>query len=127
MKERKACTDEFRRNTIRWAEERSNVCAAARDLGIAQSLIPKWRKKLEEHPDNPFPGNGNPQDPEPAKLQCENARLKEEVEILKCQSGWRTLWLQRQLISSAVARCEMPIHSRAWHSLQYEPARQLLG
>lgn len=87
MKDRKTYTEEFKRNAIRLAEERGNVCATARDLGIAESLIPKWKKKLEQHPDNPFPGNGNPHDQELSKLQRENARLKEEVEILKKAVG----------------------------------------
>ena len=95
MNERKTYTDEFKRNAIRLAEERGNVCAAARDLGIAQSLIPKWKKKLEEHPDNPFPGNGNPHDLELARLQRENSRLKEEVEILSASRAGAPWWQQK--------------------------------
>lgn len=87
MEDRKTYTEEFKRNAIRLAEEHGNVCATARDLGIAQSLIPKWKKKLEQHSDNSFPGNGNPHDPELAKLQRKCARPKEENEILKKAVG----------------------------------------
>jgi len=58
-------------------------------------LIAKWKKSVESQPENPFPGKGNPSDPELAQLKRENARLKEENEILNCQSGWRTLWQQK--------------------------------
>lgn len=37
--------------------------------------------------DHPFPGKGNPQDPELTALLKENARLREDNEILKKAVG----------------------------------------
>ena len=87
MTQRKSYTEDFKREAIRLASERGNLSAVARDLGIAESLIAKWKKSVASQPENPFPGKGNPSDPELAQLKRENARLKEEVEILKKAVG----------------------------------------
>ena len=87
MTARKFYTEEFKREAVRLAKERGNIAQTARDLGVSDTSILYWRKQLEEIPENPFPGNGNPRDAEMAQLQRENARLKEEVEILKKAVG----------------------------------------
>jgi transposase len=79
MQQRRTFTDEFKRDAVRLAKERGNTSAVARDLGIHESLLSKWKHKLETAPDRPFPGHSNPQDVESAQLKRENARLKEEV------------------------------------------------
>jgi transposase len=72
---------------VRLAQERGNLSQVARDLGLHETVLSRWKKRLETAPERPsqrpFPGQGNPQDPELARLKRENARLKEEVEILK--------------------------------------------
>lgn len=83
----KTYTEEFKREAVRLAKERGNIAQTARDLGVSDTSILYWRKQLEETPENPFPGQGNPRDVELAQLQRENARLKEEVEILKKAMG----------------------------------------
>ena len=82
-------TEEFKKEAIRLARERGNLSAVARDLGISDSILHRWKKRLETAPENekPFPGRGNPWDPELARLQRENTRLREEVEILKKAVG----------------------------------------
>jgi transposase len=82
-------TDEFKREAVRLAKERGNVEQAARDLGIHSTVLHRWKKRLSTAPENEvvFPGRGNPKDPELARLQRENARLKEENEILKKAVG----------------------------------------
>ena len=80
-------TEEFKREAVRLANERGNIAATARDLGVSDSSILYWKKQLEQAPDRPFPGQGNPRDQEMAILQRENARLKEENEILKKAVG----------------------------------------
>ena len=94
MTQRKSYTAEFKREAIRLANERGNSTSVARDLGIPESLIPKWKKSLEAQEasafpgkGNPFPGKGNAADPDLAQLKRENTRLKEEVEILKKAVG----------------------------------------
>jgi len=80
---RKSYTEEFKREAVALVEKGGNRSKVARDLGIHVSLLKKWQQKLIDHPDRPFPGKGNPQDEELHRLKKENARLKEEVEILK--------------------------------------------
>ena len=86
-KPRRSFTEEFKREAIRLAIERGNLSAVARDLGINDSILQRWKKRLEEEQPRPFPGQGNPRDEEMTKLQRENARLKEENEILKKAVG----------------------------------------
>ena len=87
MAERKVYTDEFKREAVRLAKERGNIAQTARDLGNSDNTLQGWKLQLDKTPDNPFPGNGNPRDPELTQLQRENARLREENEILKKAVG----------------------------------------
>ena len=84
--ERRVFTEGFKRDAVRLAKERGNISQTARDLGVHESvpsnLPDSWKRQLDASPERPFPGQGNPQDPELARLQRENARLREENEIL---------------------------------------------
>jgi transposase len=86
---RRSFTEEFKREAVRLAEQSGNVRATARDLNIDESLVHKWKRSLASTPSNeqPFPGKGNPRDVDMARLERENARLKEENEILKKAVG----------------------------------------
>jgi transposase len=85
--ERKSYTEEFKREAVRLAQERGNVAATARDLGISDTSLENWKRQLEQTPQNAFPGNGNPRDKELSQLQRDLRRLKEENEILKKAVG----------------------------------------
>ena len=94
QQQRKLYTEEFKREAVRLISEGGHKEAqVARDLGVCRSLLGKWRRRIEEEAHNgqngqrTFPGRGNPRDEEVARLQRENARLKEEVEILKKAMG----------------------------------------
>ncbi len=88
-------TEEFKREAVRLAVERGNLSAVARDLGLHESVLNRWKREVQKEAEQPvssasenrssvaFPGQGNPHDEETVKLQRENRRLKEEVEILK--------------------------------------------
>ena len=92
-------TEEFKREAVRLAIERGNFSAVARDLGIHESVLNRWKREVqkeaeqtvssasENRPFASFPGQGNPRDEETVRLQRENRRLKEEVEILKKAVG----------------------------------------
>jgi transposase len=100
-------TEEFKREAVRLAIERGNVCGTARDLGIHETVLGRWKRAVEKEAPAPsaspvssvlsarsddrplatFPGKGNPRDEEIVKLQRENARLREENEILKKAVG----------------------------------------
>jgi transposase len=87
MQPRRVFTEEFKRDAVRLAKERGNTAEVARDLGIHEGLLSRWKKRLEAAPERPFPGKGNPLDADLALLKRENARLKEENEILKKAVG----------------------------------------
>jgi transposase len=84
---RKTYTDEFKREAVRLSEERGNLSAVARDLGIDHSSLRKWKRSLQSDGDAAFPGKGIPQNAELAQLLRENARLREDNEILKKAVG----------------------------------------
>ena len=90
---RRSFTEEFKREAVRLALERGNVSAVARDLGIHETVLTRWKQKVRRETEQPasatrpFPGRGNPADAEMAKLQRELARVKEENEILKKAVG----------------------------------------
>ena len=91
---RRSFTEEFKRDAVQLATERGNVSAVARDLGIHESVLNRWKRQLQQETQQqpgpgkrPFPGNGNPRDQEMAKLQRELARVKEENAILKKAVG----------------------------------------
>ena len=83
MTKRRSFTEEFKREAVRLANERGNVTAAARDLGISAPVLDRWTKQLKQTPSNAFPGNGNPRNKELAAIQKEIRRHKEENEILR--------------------------------------------
>src|SRR5919202_1735820 len=92
--QKQSYTEEFKREAVRLVTEGGQKEAqVARDLGVCRSLLGKWRRRIEEASPNgqagqrTFPGHGKPRDEEMAKLQKENARLKEENEILKKAVG----------------------------------------
>ena len=91
-------TEEFKREAVRLVNERGNLCAVAKDLGVHESVLGRWKRAIAaESPASPvpkeerslpaFPGKGNPRDEELAKLQREVRRLREENEILKKAVG----------------------------------------
>lgn len=84
---RKTYTEEFKREAVSLLEKSGNKSQVARDLGIHMSLLRKWEQKIRRNEGNPFPGKGKPQDEELSLLKRENARLKQENEILKKAVG----------------------------------------
>src|SRR4028118_2318227 len=91
---RRSFTDEFKREAVHLAIERGNVSAVARNLGIHESVLNRWKRQVQQEAQQqpgsssrPFPGNGNPRDEELAKLQRELARVEEENQILQKAVG----------------------------------------
>jgi len=66
-------------------EEKRRVSDVARDLGIGENMLWRWKKEYEDSNDSAFPGKGHlsPEDEEQRKIQREILDLKEENEILK--------------------------------------------
>ena len=82
---RKQYTAEFKQEAVRLAEELGNVAQAARDLGIHESMLHRWKQQLAEHGDEAFPGQGHFRSDAETILQLrrENEILRQEREILK--------------------------------------------
>jgi len=86
MEKRQRFTAEFKREAIRLLKVSGKPAAVvARELGIPRNRLYKWANDAERKSDQAFRGTGRPKasQDELAVLQRENARLKEENEILK--------------------------------------------
>jgi transposase len=86
MEKRQKFTPEFKREAVRLLQKADKPAAAvARELGIPRNRLYKWAQDAERKGDLAFPGSGRPKasPDELSVLQRENARLKEENEILK--------------------------------------------
>ncbi|GAB4453710.1 MAG: hypothetical protein OHK0029_07010 [Armatimonadaceae bacterium] len=118
---RREFTEEFKREAVRLVYERGNLRTVARNLGVHESVLSRWKRALEaeDAPTAPrtshesrslpaFPGKGNARDEGLVKLQREVHRLKEENEILKKAM----LPLVSGIASSRVAPRKIPVHSK---------------
>ena len=85
-KKRRQFTKEFKIEAVRLIVEAGRkVSEVARELGIAEALLARWKKKYEEGKADPFPGKGrlSLEDDELRRLRRENERLRMERDILK--------------------------------------------
>lgn len=89
-KKRRSFSREFKLEAVALITEGGlSVARAARDLGISESVLGRWKKQFEEDPEQAFPGKGRlrPQDEELARLRRENEILRQERDILKKAVG----------------------------------------
>lgn len=87
---RKSYSREFKLEAVSMVTEGGvSMAQAARDLGISENSLWRWKKELEEDPDHAFPGKGHqkPPDDELTRLRRENKRLRQERDILKKAVG----------------------------------------
>ena len=86
--ERRKFTREFKLEAVRLIKERGvSYTQASTDLGVHQSQLRDWVKKLADDPQHAFPGQGQmkPEQLEIARLKREVTKLKAERDILKKQ------------------------------------------
>lgn len=87
MAERRTFDAAFKQKAVELANARGSVSEIARELGIKDSILYRWRKEMEEYEHNSFPGRGKPkmtdQERELAELRAELADVKMERDILK--------------------------------------------
>jgi transposase len=83
-------TRDFKREAVRLSESsEKTVAQIARDLGIPERVLYRWRRELREQPEQAFPGKGHQ-----SELEEENRRLRRELEVLK---------QEREILKKAVA------------------------
>lgn len=85
-KHRKTYTREFKLEALRLAETGSKpVSQVERELGLGQGQLHHWRQQLARAGQQAFPGHGqlSADDERLRQLERENARLRQEAEILK--------------------------------------------
>ena len=66
-------------------EECRAVATVARDLGIGENLLHRWKQQFTDHREDAFVGTGNltPEQAELRRLRRELANVTEERDILK--------------------------------------------
>lgn len=84
---RKQYSKEFKEEAIRLVEKTGKITQVAKELGLHLGVLRRWKQELNQEGEKAFPGPGNAKDPELARLQRENIRLKQENEILKKAVG----------------------------------------
>jgi putative transposase len=100
---RRTFTPQFKKDAVALVAGGRSVNEVAHDLGIARSLLQRWKIQLAREPDLPtaFPGAGRlaPQAEQLRQLQQRFRAVTEERDILK--KPWRT---------SRTTRSEVPLH-----------------
>ena len=85
--ERRQYTREFKIEAVRLMDESGRSKAQiARELGIHESLLKRWKAQLEDRPaPEAFPGNGKPSaaEEEVRRLRRENEQLRQERDFLR--------------------------------------------
>ncbi|MEG1693583.1 MAG: transposase [Bacteroidales bacterium] len=71
MAKRQFYDKSFKERAVKLSYERSSALQAAKELGISDSSLGKWRKDFETYGKNSFPGHGN------ERLTDEQRRIKE--------------------------------------------------
>ena len=85
-KQRRKFTTEFKRAAVkRIVEDGVRQAQVARELEVSVGALATWKREYLEDPEHSFPGLGKmkPADAELSRLKKENARLREELIIVK--------------------------------------------
>ncbi len=83
---RRSFTKEFKQEAVRLVTEGGqSIAQVARDLGIRDTILGRWKKEVEQYQAGAFPGKGQlpPDEAELRQLRRENERLRMERDILK--------------------------------------------
>jgi transposase len=82
---RRTFTPQFKTDALALVDAGRTVNEVAHDLGIARSLLQRWRTQLRREPEAPVPGSGRlaPQAEQIRQLQQRLRAVTEERDILK--------------------------------------------
>ena len=88
-KKRRVYSREFKQEAVRLVREgEKSLAALARDLGVDENSLRKWKRAEETHGERAFPGSGKSHDEELAQLRREVSLLRQERDILKKAIGY---------------------------------------
>jgi transposase len=85
-KERRQYDKDFKLHAVRLSlEQGKSVAGVAKDLGIAENNLWRWREQYAKNGEKAFPGTGHldPDTEELVRLRRELKRVTEERDILK--------------------------------------------
>ena len=84
MSKRRKFSAEFERGAVEQASQPGVSCAqVARELGIRDTLLTRWKREAHAQGAVAFGGTGTPRDEEMARLKRELARIKKERDFLR--------------------------------------------
>jgi len=84
MSKRRKFSAEFKRGAVEQASQPGVSCAqVARELGISDNLLTRWKRELHSQGKMAFAGTGTQRDEELAQLKRELARVKKERDFLR--------------------------------------------
>ena len=84
MSKRRKFSTEFKRGAVEQASQPGVSCAqVARELGIRDALLTRWKREAQCRGQVAFGGTGTPRGEELARLKRELARVKKERDFLR--------------------------------------------
>lgn len=84
MLKRRKFSEEFKRGAVEQTRQPGVSCAqVARELGIRDNLLTRWKRELESPGKGVFVGTGTARDEEVARLKRELSRVTKERDFLR--------------------------------------------
>ncbi len=84
MSKRRKFSAEFKRGAVEQTRQPGVSCAqVARELGIRDNLLTRWKRELEGSGKGAFVGSGTARDEEMSRLKRELARVTKERDFLR--------------------------------------------
>ena len=84
MSNRRKFSDEFKREAVGLTRQAGvSVSQVARDIGVGDGMLGRWRREFATDKTKAFPGSGVPRDQKMAMLKRELARVKKERDFLR--------------------------------------------
>ena len=84
MSKRRRFSAEFKHGAVEQTRQPGVTCAqVARELGIRDNLLSRWKRELESRGHAAFGGTGTARDEELARLKRELARVRKERDFLR--------------------------------------------
>ena len=83
MSKRRKFSAEFKREAVQMVAMRGvTLREVAKDLGISEGLLGRWKRDLAAHEDQAFIGQGHARDEELMRLRRELAKVRQERDFL---------------------------------------------